>query len=121
MKQPDVRAFVHDAEVAGKRIGSFLGEMPASEYRTNELVKSAVERQFEIIGEALGNAVKARPELRERITALPRVIAFRNQLAHGYFGIDPDVVWAVAHDHLPELLRQLRAILSGLDAEEREG
>jgi len=118
MKRPDVRAFVHDAEVAGQRIDRFLGGMPSSEYRTNELVKAAVERQFEIIGEALTNAVKARPELRDRITALPRVIAFRNQLSHGYFAIDPDVVWAVAHDHLPELLGQLREILGSLDAED---
>src|SRR5512133_846787 len=120
MKRPDVRAFVHDAEIAGQRIGRFLGGMPAEEYRSNELVRAAVERQFEIIGEALANAVKAKPDLKERITALPRVIAFRNQLAHGYFGIDPDVVWAVAHDHLPELIGELREILGSLDAEESE-
>jgi len=83
--------------------------MPVEEYETNDLVRSAVERQFEIIGEALGKAVKVYPELQARISALSRVVAFRNQLIHGYFGIDPAVVWAVEQDHLPTLLREVRA------------
>ena len=48
------------------------------------MARSAVERQFEIIGEALGQLARLDPAMAERITDFRRVIAFRNILVHGY-------------------------------------
>ena len=54
MKQPDLRTLLHDAETAAARIQKFISDMSVVEYQANDLVRSAVERQFEIIGEASG-------------------------------------------------------------------
>ncbi len=111
MKPRDLRTWLHDAKEAAGRILRFMEGMTAERYRHDELVRSAVERQFEIIGEALGKAAQAEPDLPNRLKALPRIVAFRNQLIHGYFAIDSDVVWAIAHDHLPTLITDLEAEL----------
>ena len=52
--------------------------------------------------------MRVHPELQKRIEGLSRIVAFRNQLIHGYSGIDAAVVWAIARDHLPALLREVQ-------------
>jgi uncharacterized protein with HEPN domain len=64
-------------------------------------MQSAVERQFEIIGEALCKAIDIDPALGSRITASQRVIDFRNRLIHGYATVSPRVVWGVIEGYLP--------------------
>lgn len=75
------------------------------------MVRSAVERQFEIIGEALNQLSKADRELAEKIPDLPRIVAFRNILIHGYATVDDALVWQVLTDRLPPLSDVLRKLL----------
>ena len=56
------------------------------------MLRSAVERQFEIVGEALSQLAKAAPELAAQIPDLPRIVAFRNILRHGYAVVDNTIV-----------------------------
>jgi uncharacterized protein with HEPN domain len=64
-----------------------------------------VERQFEIVGEALNRLQKLDPELVAQISDYRRIIAFRNVLAHGYDVVSDEVVWDIVQNRL-DVLRQ---------------
>jgi len=78
----------------------------------DDLLRSAVERQLQIIGEALSQLAKVDPQIASKVSELSRIIAFRNILVHGYAAIDYDTVWRLIEDKLPELLVNLRTILA---------
>jgi uncharacterized protein with HEPN domain len=79
------------------------------------LLRSAVERQFEIIGEALARLRQVDPVLAATIPELPRIVAFRNVLIHGYATVDNELVWGVVEGHLLSLLRTLAHLLDSMD------
>ncbi len=79
------------------------------------MLRSAVERQFEIIGEAFAGLRRADPDLAECIPNLPRIIAFRNVLIHGYATVDDRLVWGVVESELPQLLAHLTDLLSQIE------
>ena len=78
--QRDPRAYLWDAREAAQAILAFTADMDAKAYVTNELVQAAVERKFEVIGEALNQLSKWDAAKAARIQDLPQVVAFRNQL-----------------------------------------
>jgi uncharacterized protein with HEPN domain len=108
----DARAFVWDAQQAIERIGSFVRGKSWEDYEGDVLLRSAVERQFEIIGEALNRFSKEDPAAAERIPDLPRIVAFRNILIHGYAMVDDRIVWEVVTtrmDGLDRVLSEMKA------------
>ena len=80
------------------------------------MLRSAVERQFEIMGEALNQLSKTAPELAAQIPDLPRIVAFRNVLIHGYAVVDNAIVWRAVQEHLPDLLAVLDRLLASSGA-----
>ncbi len=64
------------------------------------LLRSAIERQFEIIGMVLNRLARVDPETAARFPDLPRIVAFRNVLIHGYARVDNSIVWTVVADRL---------------------
>jgi uncharacterized protein with HEPN domain len=81
----------------------------------DDLLRSAVERQLQIIGEALSQLTKVDPQIASNISDLRRVIAFRNILVHGYPAIDYDTVWRLIADKLPELQTNLRMMIGAAE------
>jgi len=79
--QRDPRVFLWDAHFAAEAILEFVAGKTVADYRSDRLLRSAVERQFEIIGEALNQLCKIEPAWAERIPDLPQIVAFRNLLA----------------------------------------
>ena len=79
-------------------------------FDTDELVQTWVIRHLQIIGEA---ARKLPVEVKEKHPAVPwaKIIGMRHILTNHYFEIDEDAVWAAVEKHLPELKRQVEAIL----------
>lgn len=75
------------------------------------MLRSAVERQFEIIGESLNRLARLDPSVAEQIDDLPRIVAFRNVLIHGYATIDDRIVWEVATERLAPLTELLTGLL----------
>jgi uncharacterized protein with HEPN domain len=108
---PESRKFLWDAPQAANRLTKFVDGKTFPTYQTNELLRSAVERQFEIIGESLRQLAAIDPETASRIIALPRIVAFRNVLIHGYATIDDKIVWGVVESNLPLLRSELEQLL----------
>lgn len=106
----DPRAFLWDVRAAADKIATFVQGKSADEFVRDELTSSAVERQLEIIGEALGQLAKADPAIAARIPDLSQIVALRNILIHGYVIVKRDLVWRTIHEDLP----RLREVVDGL-------
>ena len=102
---------LHDVAKACETIAEFIGEKKFSAYENNRLLRSAVERQFEIIGEALNRAGAAEPSLAAQIPEFHRIIGLRNRLIHGYDNVDDEILWDVVQTKLTPLKQQIERIL----------
>jgi uncharacterized protein with HEPN domain len=98
---------LEDAGDACTRIQSFLKGISFGTFVNSELLRSAVERQLEIIGEALGIAAKEDDSLLKVVPDIPRIVGLRNRLIHGYDSVDPELVWDVVKTKIPPLKRQI--------------
>ncbi len=81
------------------------------EYSGDRLLRQAIERNFEIIGEAMGRLSRNDPETASRVGEHKRIIAFRNVLIHGYDLVDDELVWDTIKNKLPMLLAEVEALL----------
>lgn len=82
-----------------------------SDYRNNRLFRQAIERNLEIIGEAVGRVARLDPETASRISEHRRIIAFRNRLIHGYDLLDDELAWDTVKTEIPTLLSEVEALL----------
>jgi uncharacterized protein with HEPN domain len=105
-------ALIYDALKAARLIGEFLRDKSFADYEESALLQSAVERQFEIVGESLNVARGVDPLLGEAITNLPGIVRNRNFLAHAYHAVVNERLWDTATQHLPLLVRELETILA---------
>jgi uncharacterized protein with HEPN domain len=97
--------YLDDLLEAGKAIQSYVRNSSFEEFAADRMRQSAVIREFEIIGEAVGKL----PDDLKRETpgvAWQDIKDFRNLLIHEYFGVDLAIVWHVVQNDLPELIRQ---------------
>ena len=112
--QRDPRAFLWDVREAAQALQTFTAGMDLAAYAANEMAQSAVERKFEIIGEALSQLAKLDAALAARIPDLPQIVAFRNQLIHGYATVNVNTVWNVLQKSLPPLIGVIQLLLDEL-------
>jgi len=110
--QPESRKYLYDIGEAGGRPVEFTRNKRFSDYQQEALLRSAVERQFEIIGEALTQLARVDESVVSQIRDYRRIISFRNILIHGYAQIDDLLVWDVVNTKLPALLGDVEQLLS---------
>lgn len=110
----DPRVPLADILQAAELIGKFVGARSFAEYAADDLLRSGVERQFEIIGEALNRLHRLDPSMLDGIREHRRIIDFRNVLIHGYSEIDSAVVWSVYVEKLPALVDDVRILVTQL-------
>lgn len=113
--QRDPRAFLWDVRDAATAIADFTAGLDVQAYVANAMAQAAVERKFEVIGEALNQLSKVSPALAARIPDLPQIVAFRNQLIHGYAMVNVRTVWQIAQTALPGLRAAVDTLLQELD------
>ena len=106
----EIRKYVYDIRRAALRISEFTSGKHFEDYQNDAMLRSAVERQFEIIGEALVRLVRLDEEFVSRISEHRRIIAFRNILIHGYADVDDRLVWDVVQTKIPVLLHDLQRL-----------
>ena len=112
--QRDPRAFLWDAREAALAIETFTLGLDEAAYLANEMAQSAVEGKFEIIGEALNQLAKLDASLAARVPDLAQIVAFRNQLIHGYATVKVSTVWNITQSALPQLRIAVQALLDEL-------
>jgi uncharacterized protein with HEPN domain len=105
------KKYLHDVLEAGRRLDRFSESKTFTDYEADPLLRSATERQFEIIGEALRRLSNEDPATAARISDQARIIAFRNILIHGYATVDDRIVWDILRTRLATLLREVAALL----------
>jgi uncharacterized protein with HEPN domain len=109
--RPESAALLWDVHAAATSVAEFIAAIDAASYAADNLRRSAVERQLEIIGEALKNLRNADPDTAQQIPDIARIIGLRNILAHGYTVVDDAVVWTAASQRVPELLAVVDQLL----------
>jgi uncharacterized protein with HEPN domain len=114
MSSHSATKLVWDALHAAERIRRFIEGKTETDYFVDELLRAAVERQFEIMGEALVRLQKIVPGVAASVPDLREIIGFRNRLIHGYDTIDDRIVWTAAIEDLARVIAALNAVLQSL-------
>jgi uncharacterized protein with HEPN domain len=110
--QLEARKYLHDMQRAADSLEEFTSGKSLEDYQSDALLRSAVERQFEIIGEAMSRLAKLDPQIAAQIRDYQRIIAFRNILIHGYAEVDNQIVWGVLVRNLPPLRQDVEDLLT---------
>lgn len=106
----EIKKFLYDINESIDSIENYLGEKrDFNDYKSNKMLRRAVEREFEIIGEAMNRIEKINPEL--LITNKKQIINMRNRVIHGYDKIDNEIVWGVIVKYLPVLKMEIKAFI----------
>ena len=117
--QLDPMTPLHDVLKATDIIVGLVEGKTFDDYLADLKLRSAVERQFQIIGEALAHLSRIDPETAARITDCPRIVSFRNILVHAYAQVNDRIVWGAARGSLPRLRAEVVALLG--EANDIEG
>lgn len=115
----DQKAYLWDVLNSINLIQQFTAQRSLADYSNDVMLRSAVERQLEIIGEALAQLVRRFPNTGSRIGQHSEIIAFRNRLIHGYSFVANPVVWSIIETDLPRLQTEVKGLLAELERESR--
>lgn len=113
----DARAYLRDIIDACDAIDAATDGIEFDAYRSSRLIRSAVEREFIIIGEAIAAMRRNAPLVFSRITDGARIVDFRNQLTHEYVHVNDALVWGVIDRNIAALRSECDAMLSELERE----
>jgi uncharacterized protein with HEPN domain len=99
-----------DIKIAINEIESFLpsDKLTYTEYKSNLILKRAIERNLEIIGESMSRIIKQDPGF--PIQEAQRIVGLRNQIIHAYDSISDENIWAIIINHLPKLKSEVEKL-----------
>jgi uncharacterized protein with HEPN domain len=106
--------WLHDIKMALIEIEDYFKDREKNflEYQQNTMLKRAIERNLEIIGEAMNRILKRDNEIGEKITSAKAIIGLRNQVIHAYDSISDENIWSIVITHLPILKTEIVGILN---------
>jgi len=116
---PDSWKLLEDIRDAATFVLAAVSRESFPSYEANRLLRQAVERNFEIIGEA-ARRVDGDYHSAHREIPWQGLTSLRNVLIHQYEGVDLEQVWSIIESELPALRSSIAAILPPLDQLERE-
>ena len=108
----DLKKSVWDAWNACRLIQEFMKGHTLETYQQNLRDCSAVERQFEILGEAFNRIDDIDPSFRDHFVEMGDAIGMRNRISHGYDRVNAEVVWLTAVKRIPTLIVKLETWLN---------
>ncbi len=107
----NVLKLLEDIRVAATSIREYTQGLAEADYLENKLIRRAVEREFEIIGEALRRLSSSHPDVSAQVTEIAQIIGFRNVLAHGYDAVADQRVWQAVTTEVPVLLAEVQTLM----------
>jgi uncharacterized protein with HEPN domain len=106
----EIRKFLYDINESIESIENYLGEKrDFNIYIADKMLRRAVEREFEIIGEAMNRIEKIDSSI--EISSKKQIINMRNRVIHGYDKIDNEIIWGTIVRHLPKLKQEIETLL----------
>ena len=108
----DARKYLFGIAEASKLVSEFVAGRTLDDYLKSALLQSGVERQFEIIGEAIGQLAKVDQQLVSRITDYQKIVSFRNVQIHGYADVDDELVWDIVETRLHVLREEVEKLIT---------
>lgn len=108
---PKSRKLLEDMRDAASQVAALTAGKVLNDYLASQQFRWAVERGFEIVGEALAQVNKIDPPTACRITEYRKIISFRNVLIHGYGAVDHKTTWDIIQQDLPVLRQELDTLL----------
>lgn len=108
-KKRDISFFIYDIKESIEAIFEYTNSISYDFFSTDRKTKSAVIREFEIIGEAVKNLPD---NIKDKYKYIPwrDIVDFRNLLIHAYFGVDFEIVWNTIQNDLPRLYEAIKEI-----------
>ena len=97
---------------ACEAIAQFTSGRTRDGYFADAMLRSAVERQFEVIGEALNRAAQVDVAVEQLVPELRRIVGMRNRVIHGYDSVDDELLGSVVEGNIPALKATLTALLA---------
>lgn len=109
----DIKTWLYDILMAIEEIEGFLSDIPKDffAYQNNLKTKRAVERNIEIIGEAMNRVLNLDSSI--ELTNSRKIVDTRNRIIHGYDNVSDDIIWGIIIKHLPLLKSEIETLLNG--------
>jgi uncharacterized protein with HEPN domain len=117
----DAQKYLYDIQNSCDFLLDFTAGRTVDDYTGDRAFRSAVERELQIIGEAVRQLNRAAPHVAAGISEHQNIIAFRHVLVHGYDSLQPDTVWNVIEVKLAVLRAEVENLLKQLGARETGG
>jgi uncharacterized protein with HEPN domain len=108
---PESSKLLLDIQQALEDIKAFTAGLDLEAYKADTKCRAAVERKFEVAGEACVRLRDRFPDIYGSLHDAPRLVGFRNRIIHGYDDVDDTIVWEVATTKLQSLRKQVSALL----------
>ena len=106
----EIKKYLFDIKISIDSINDYLGTTKNFfEYQNNKLLRRGIEREIEIIGEAMSRILKLEPAI--QIQNARQIIDTRNWVIHGYDKVDDVVIWGIVSKNLPELKKEVNRYL----------
>lgn len=102
---------LYDIKSAIEEIDTFLESNPTDfeNYKNDTLLKRAIERNLEIIGEAINRVLREDPDF--QIENARRIVGLRNQIIHGYDAVSDESIWGIIVNHVPNLRKEINKLI----------
>jgi uncharacterized protein with HEPN domain len=106
----EIKKYLYDIKASIDSINEYLGEKRNFfEYQNNKLLRRGIERELEIIGEAMNRILRLNPKI--EIENARKIVDTRNWVIHGYDKVDDVVIWGIISKHLPKLKEEIEDYL----------
>ncbi len=111
-----LRDYLEHMAEAVRRVAEYADGKSREEFLADRLVQDAVMRNLEVLGEAANNCFKVSPDVDAKYPQVPfaKIYGLRNQLTHGYWTVDLEILWNVTQKDVPELRKQIALVLESL-------
>ena len=114
MSLRDPKKYLYDIANCCEFVLEITRNKTVEDYKNDRIFRSALERELQIIGEAILQLDNISPENAEKISQHRSIIGFRHVLVHGYASLDPGTVWNVVETKISVLLEQAKKLLNQL-------